>query len=131
MDKDVPQGQDGRRVPPPRSAPFLRPRQPSAHFARSTVAWLLGLGVFTLALLTLVGENGIGEFLRLRQGRDDLRRDESELRLANEILQARLEALQTEPLALEKLARERYNMRRDGEEVILLVPERDESESRP
>jgi len=95
------------------------------------VAWLLGLGVFTLALLTLVGENGIGEFLRLRQGRDGLRQDEAELLQDNEILEARLKALQTEPLALEKLARERYNMRREGEEVILLVPERDESASRP
>jgi len=131
MDKDVQQGRDGRRIPPPRSAPFLRPRQPSASFARSTVAWLLGLGVFTLALLTLVGENGIGEFLRLRQGRDGLRQDEAELLQDNEILEARLKALQTEPLALEKLARERYNMRREGEEVILLVPERDESASRP
>ncbi len=37
-------------------------------------------------------------------------------------LTARLEALQNDPVALEKLAREELNMRRPDEEVLMVLP---------
>ncbi len=106
-----------------RASPFLRPIPPAARLARSTVTFVLGAGIIVLALLTALGTNGLGEYVRLRQQRDALVRDLAALEAQTAALQAQLEALRTEPLALEKLARERYNMRRPGEQIIILVPD--------
>lgn len=115
MDKDV----------QPRVSPYLRPVPPAAHLARSTVTWLLGAGIAVLVLLTALGTNGLGEYLKLRRQRDALLQEQAALALRIADLEARLEALGSEPFALEKLARERFNMRRPGERVILLIPDPD------
>jgi len=115
----------------PRSSPYLRPVPPAARLARSSVLWLLGAGIVVLVLLTVFGESGFGEYLRLRRQRDALQGELADLRAETARLEARLEALRTDPLALEKLARERYNMRREGEEVILLVPDEGQPGSVP
>jgi cell division protein FtsB len=108
---------------PPRFSPYLRPVPPAADLARSTAAFLLGAGIVVVALLTALGANGLGEYLQLRQQRDHLRQQEAALLEQAAALEGRLQALRTEPFALEKLARERYNMRRPGEQIILLVPD--------
>jgi len=107
----------------PRPAPvFLRPRRPASRLAHGSLTWLLGLGVALLAMLLLTGENGLLRYLQLSNQRDELARERAGLEAEAAALEARLEALRTDPFALEKLARERYNMRREGEGVILLVP---------
>jgi len=109
------------RTPPPRS-PYLRGRR-AAPRVRLPLLWLAG-GVVALALLVLVlGENGLVAYLRLARERDRLQDHVQDLAVAADSLQARIDAVENDPEALERLARERYNLRRPGEEVLLLVPE--------
>ena len=124
-DKDV------RDQAQPASTRYWRPNPPSANLARRTCGWLLGLGVFALVLFSVLGENGLGEYLRLRGQRDGLERDLDQLAAETAQLEDRIKALRTEPLALEKLARERYNMRREEEQVILLVPGSEQKSADP
>jgi len=124
-DKDV------RDRTQPASTRYWRPNPPAATLAHRTCSWLLGLGVFALILFSVLGGNGLGEYLRLRSQRDGLQRDLDELATETAQLEDRIEALRAEPLALEKLARERYNMRRDGEQVILLVPGSEQKSADP
>jgi cell division protein DivIC len=119
-DKDVPQ---------PKS-PYLRPARPAPNVAGRATLVVLGLGLVTVLVLSALGDNGLGEYLRLKAERDQLRAELEELQAETATLEARTDALQTDPMALERLARERYNMRRPGEEVILVRPE-DDSGSRP
>ena len=121
-DKDVQQA---------RPSPYWRPHQPAASLAGRTCGWLLGLGLLALVLFSVLGDNGLGQYLRLRQQRDDLAADLEAMRAATARLEAQLDALEEDPLALEKLARERYNMRREGEDVILVVPQAESAPTRP
>jgi cell division protein FtsB len=104
------------------AAPYWRPPSSSALVGR-TCSWLLGLALLALVIFSVLSENGLGEYLRLRAQREKLQQELATLRAETSQLEARLEALRRDPFALEKLARERYNMRREGEEVLLLVPE--------
>ena len=115
----------------PNSTPYWRPPPPSATLASRTCSWLLGLGVLALVLFSVLSENGLGEYLRLRGQRDGLERNLDQLATETAQLEARIEALRAEPLALEKLARQRYNMRREGEHVILLLPDAERTASDP
>ncbi len=119
-----------RDVPPPRS-PFLRPDPPAARLARGSLPWLLAVGVLLLGLALLTGEHGLLEYLQLSGERDELAAEAARLEQEATALEARLEALRTDPFALEELARERYNMRRPGEDVILVVPAEEGMESAP
>jgi cell division protein FtsB len=111
-DKDVPQA----------ATPFLRPRPPSSRLARGSLAWLIGLALGLLGLLLLTGENGLLHTLHLMRQRDALIQQRDALEARNAALEQRLQDLQADPFALETLARERYNMRREGEDVILVLP---------
>ena len=106
-----------------RATPYFRSLPPAAHLARSTLAWVMGTGIAVLAVLTILGTNGLGEYLRLRQQREAMLRERDALLGETRGLEVRLDALRNEPFALEKLAREQYNMRRPGEQIILLVPD--------
>jgi len=108
---------------PPRVSPYLRPVPPAAHLARSTVTLLLAAGIVLLLLSALLGPNGLGEYLRLHQQREALLAEKEALEAETLDLGNQLEALHSEPFALEQLARERYNMRRPEEQVILLLPD--------
>lgn len=54
---------------------------------------------------------------QLNQEKKELIRNTEELRTESKILQAKIEELQTNPLLLEKIAREEYGMRKPGETV--------------
>jgi cell division protein FtsB len=107
------------------NSPYFRSLPPAARLARSTLAWALCAGIALLAVLLVLGTNGLGEFLQLRQQREALRNEHNSLLGETENLGAQLKALRCEhePFALEKIAREQYNMRRPGEQMILLVPD--------
>jgi cell division protein FtsB len=108
------------------NAAFWRPR-PRRRLAGRPLTWLLVIGIVVFALASLLGENGLGEYWRLVNQRDRLQQERDELQQASAELEADLQALQNDPEALETLARERYNMRREGEQVIrvLVEPEGD------
>ena len=111
-------------------AAYWRPPAPSSAFFGKTCSWLLAAALIALVLFWVMSENGLGEYLRLRGQRETLQQELQTIQTQTDQLEARLEALRTKPFALEKLARERYNMRREGEEVLLLVPEERATASR-
>ena len=120
-----------QRDAPSSRSPFLRPDPPAARLARGSLPWLLAVGVLLLGLALLTGEHGLLAYLQLSGERDELAAEGARLEREAAALEARLEALRTDPFALEELARERYNMRRPEEDVILVVPAEDGPESAP
>ncbi len=78
------------------------------------------LAVVLLAL-PLLGENGLAMYFKLRGERDEIRREVQFLQAEADSLERAIDLLATDPAALERIAREAYNMRRPQEEVLLLV----------
>ena len=118
-----------RDVPASRTA-FWRPRR-RRDLAGDPVTWLLAVAVVLVALATLLGDSGLGEYLRLTGQEQRLAAERETLQRETAALAERLEALRADPEALEALARERYNMRREGERVIRLVPAGDPPRTAP
>ena len=102
---------------------YLRGRPAAMDVARRWV--LIGLGIAGLLFLLypIVGENGLATYLRLRSEREQLRLEVEDLKLRQAELQLRIDALQEDPAELERMARERFNMRREDEKVIVVRPE--------
>jgi cell division protein FtsB len=111
---------------------FLRERVPQGP-SRSTWSrkrsFAVGGAVVGLLLILppLLGENGLPAYFQLRQKRDRLEREVAELRQRDKELEERTEAIQKDPQVLEQFARERYNMKREDEEVYEIVPPPDKS----
>jgi cell division protein FtsB len=103
-------------------SPYLRGQPPAASLARRLAPWLGLLLALGALLVPLLGENGLAVFLRLKSQRDDMRQHVAALSAQADTLQTQLDALTTDPQTLERFARERYNLRRPGEEVLLIVP---------
>ncbi len=108
---------------------YLR-MKPSASWLSRRSVFLVGAVLALLFLFfPLLGENGLPTYLRLRKERNDLQQEIEDLRTTRRVLEARIEALENDPDALEKLARERFNMHRPGEEVLVIKG--DEPEKQP
>ncbi|PJA73507.1 hypothetical protein CO151_13410 [bacterium CG_4_9_14_3_um_filter_65_15] len=107
----------------------------------SRASLLLCAGLFLLALVVIsqLGENGLVSWLRLRSQVSELSRDTDELETANADLEGRIDAVLNDPQTLERLARERHNMKGPGEEVLMILlpgqgrldPEADRDEPAP
>jgi cell division protein FtsB len=90
-----------------------------AKVKRLILPILLGLAVY----YALFG--GEYSLLELRQARSEIAAQEEELNLIrgeNEYLRARADSLQNDSATLEKLARERFGMIRDGEILYFTEP---------
>ena len=107
---------------PPAGDKFVRGRPSVGVLNRHYLSWVIGAGLLVLLVLSQLGENGIVSWFNLRARHAQLEEDVERLEQENEELRARLDALATNPEALEKIAREKYNMRREGEEVLVVIP---------
>ncbi len=81
---------------------------------------LMGLAVY-YALFG--GEYSVFEVRKARAERAVAEAQLVELRTEIEMLRGRVEALETDPAALERIAREKYGMIREGELLYRMVPE--------
>jgi cell division protein FtsB len=81
---------------------------------------LLGLAAY-YALFG--GEYSVFEVRRARVERAQAEAQLAELRQEIEALRARADSLETDPAALERIAREKFGMIREGEILYRLVPE--------
>ena len=88
---------------------------------------VLILVVVTVGLLVLIaaatGDRGYLETLRRRAAHEDLARQVAALKAENESLLAEIAALKSDPLVIEKLAREKLGYARPGEVIYLLPPQ--------
>ncbi len=90
--------------------------------ARKALLLLCGLGLVALVVGSLFGNRGM---LQLLEQQERARRLESEidsLRGENARLAGEINALRTEPRAIERLAREQLGLARPGE-TVFLIPE--------
>jgi|GEM_PF-1077371 len=115
---------------------FVRGTPAGRLISRRRVVCGLVLLVLVMASLSQIGETGLLSWLGLRTNAEALRVEVAELEVTNAELSARLDAVRNHPPALEKLARERHNMRLPEEEVLLVIPadqtqEKDENAEEP
>jgi cell division protein FtsB len=104
---------------------FIRGNPAGTVLARHSLAILLGSGLLMILVLSQLGENGIVSWFHLVSQEKQLREEVAALQQENLALTARLEALRTDPDALEKIAREEQNMRHAEEEVLMVLPEKE------
>ena len=83
---------------------------------------LLGLGFFMLLMLMAVfHENGILNAYRFEQEQVKMKEENDSLRRQNMLLQKNIRALKSDPYAIEKIAREKLNLAKPGDQVYRIV----------
>ena len=110
-------------APGGRRSPFLRGSPPARGRAWQTLLALAGVGLIALVTTSLLGENGWGSYRRLRRERAKLATEVDSLRLRQQELARSIEHLRSDPATLERLAREKYGMLGEGEQIIEVVGE--------
>jgi len=101
---------------------FIRGNQAGSALARNSLAILVGTGILMMLVLSQLGENGIISWFHLVGREKHLREEVADLEQQNLELTGSLEALENDPRALEKIAREEHNMKRSEEEVLMVLP---------
>ncbi len=101
---------------------FVRGSQPGTAVARHSLFFVCCLGLLVLVALVQFGENGIFAFFNLRTREAELQQEVTDLELGIAVMDQQITALAEDPEALEKLVREKHNMRRSDEEVLLVLP---------
>jgi len=107
-----------------RGAPAVR-GSPLRRRLRLSLLWLGGAGIGVLLYTSLTGANGLRTYLDLRQERLRLEREVAELQRRRAEIETGLVALRdtADTETLERIAREKYRMRRPLEKVIEIVGE--------
>lgn len=107
-----------------RGAPAVR-GSPLRRRLRLSLMWLGGATVGVLLYSSLTGANGLRTYLDLRQERLRLEREVAELQRRRTEIETGLVALRdtADTETLERIAREKYRMRRPQEKVIEIVGE--------
>ena len=83
---------------------------------------LLSLGFFILLMVMAVfHENGILNAYRFEQEQVKIKEENEELRLHNNLLRQNILALKSDPYAIEKIAREKLNLAKPGDQVYRIV----------
>lgn len=89
-------------------------------FRRKALALAAFLIVAATVLNSLFGERGIFGLRKARQEQEQLRREVEALEAENDRLSAQIHALRTDPLVVERIARETLGMAREGEIVLTI-----------
>jgi cell division protein FtsB len=109
--------------PAPTSSPRARRRltaQETRVRHRRVAMWTLSLMLGALLVNAVVGENGYLATVGAARDEAALRATVAQLRLENQHLQAEGRRLQTDPAAVEEVARRELGMVRPGETMIVV-----------
>ena len=83
---------------------------------------LLSLGFFMLLMVMAVfHENGILNAYRFEQEQVKMKEENKGLRRQNDLLQKEIISLKSDPYAIEKIAREKLNLAKSGDQVYRIV----------
>jgi len=104
----------------------LRPRG-DAGLRQKAVVLTCVIAIIALLLGALFGDRGYLHLVEKRERTEALTREVSRLEEENGRLAGQIQALRTEPDAIEKIAREELGLARPGEKVFL-VPEGESDE---
>ena len=89
---------------------------------RKKRVWILGcLLLLTLVLIFSMGKRGFIQQIRIKQEKKQLQEEIEELEAQKLLLEAEKEKLD-DPEYIEKIAREKYGMARENEDVYRVVP---------
>lgn len=104
--------------------PFREDRRPIEAGLRKKAVTLFGV-ILLVALVvgSLFGDRGILQLVSQRERAEALARQIEEMRAENQRLAQEIEALQADPRAVERLAREELGLARPGEKVFLIRDE--------
>ncbi len=94
------------------------PRKP-----KQISTWILLTLLAILIVSFLTGGKSLFNLYGLYRERNELLRDKERLEAENQRLQQEIERLQKDIEEIEKVAREKYNLKRDDEEVYKVTPE--------
>ncbi len=89
---------------------------------RASLLFLAALFLLALVVISQLGENGLVSWLKLRREIRTLETETSALERGTAELERKIDAVLNDPLTLEHLARERCNMKAEGEEVLVILP---------
>ncbi|MEK9630036.1 MAG: septum formation initiator family protein [Nitrospinota bacterium] len=86
---------------------------------------LLSLGFFMLLMIMAVfHENGILNAYRFEQEQVKMKEENEGLRRQNDLLRKNIHALKSDPYAIEKIAREKLNLAKKGDQIYRIVSTR-------
>ena len=86
---------------------------------------LLSLGFFILLMIMAVfHENGILNAYRFEQEQVKMKEENAALERQNDLLRKNIQALKSDPYAIEKIAREKLNLTKPGDQVYRIVTTR-------
>lgn len=84
--------------------------------------FLLSLGFFLLlVLMAIFHENGILNAYQLEQDQFEIKQENENLRNKNEKLRLEIAGLKSDPYEIEKIAREKLNLIKPGDQVYHIV----------
>ena len=84
---------------------------------------LLSLGFFMLLMIMAVfHENGILNAYRFEQEQVKMKEENEGLKRQNDLLMEEIISLKSDPYAIEKIAREKLNLAKPGDQVYRIVP---------
>jgi cell division protein FtsB len=84
---------------------------------------VLGVIVLLLSFAFLTGSKSLFNLYSLYQERNELLQEKERLEAENKQLKEEIEKLQNDVEYIEKMAREKYNLKREDEEVYKVTPE--------
>lgn len=93
------------------------------HWRRETLFILILLAVMFLIYWSLFGQGGYRKLREYRKEFEALTVENSQLRSENEKLIKTVRQLKSDPNAIEKIARERFNFARPGD-IIVTLPQK-------
>ncbi len=101
-------------------------RSPGRSLFTGKLAFIVTiLIVFAVVILFLSGSRGTLHLFRLHQDKKQLIHEIDSLRQKKQELDSIRHRLKNDPVYIEKIAREQYNMKKEGEEVYEIIDEKD------
>jgi cell division protein FtsB len=97
---------------------------------RRNATYILVLVCIALCVHEVFGQHGILAMRREQKEVESLRQRIQQLQQENEKLDKQIKALQSDPKAIERVAREQMHMARPGE-IIYTLPEKDSKKNQP
>ncbi len=94
----------------------------SVDLQRKIVRAVFIIGAVILLIIFFFGDHGVYQLYNLRQEKAEIQRSIAELRNEKQSLEFEKTRLETDYDYIEKIARERYRMRKPGEKVFKVVP---------
>jgi len=98
-------------------------RQPRRNrIKRRSWYWFIIAGILFLGYIFLLGNHGLIRFYQLQKRKQELIRQIAQLKEQQVKLQKEIEMLQNNYRYIEKIAREKYQMGKNGEKIYFMIP---------